>query len=241
MTSVLGLAVLMSLDLDWVRKQVYPQPLYLSVVACRPVFTCLSMRYTLHVAGLFTKEETNKFPTLATTETGRKKTVVTKHTLTRFGDWSGPSRPLSSTCAQGIVVWVHIWRGLAFKTLPCVSADKLTKSPRPRPSVLPNIYWETSANMATRRPSCGARQKTSTGQLDLWHQPDWRSNLHGCRLLKMKKKDKFPRSLDGHCYLATRLPADTLPKPDNFPGAAESLQVICRLSTAGTPAWTLSF
>ena len=26
------------------------------------------------------------------------------HTLTQFGDWSGPSRPLSSTCAQGIVV-----------------------------------------------------------------------------------------------------------------------------------------
>ena len=43
-----------------------------------------------------------------------------------------------------------IWRGLAFQTLPCVSADKLTKPQRPRPSVLPNIHWETSANMATR-------------------------------------------------------------------------------------------
>ena len=24
--------------------------------------------------------------------------------VTQFGDWSGPSRPLSSACAQGIVV-----------------------------------------------------------------------------------------------------------------------------------------
>ena len=36
-------------------------------------------------------------------------------------------RPLSSACTQGIVVWAPIWRGLAFQTLPCVSADKLTK------------------------------------------------------------------------------------------------------------------
>ena len=27
-----------------------------------------------------------------------------RHTLTQFGDWSGPSRPLSFACAQGIVV-----------------------------------------------------------------------------------------------------------------------------------------
>ena len=31
-------------------------------------------------------------------------TVDIRHTLTQFGDWSGPSRPLSSACAQGIVV-----------------------------------------------------------------------------------------------------------------------------------------
>ena len=37
------------------------------------------------------------------------------------------------------------------------------------------------------RPSCGAGQKTSTGRLDLWHQPDWRSDLHGCRSPKKKK------------------------------------------------------
>ena len=37
-------------------------------------------------------------------ETGRKKTVDTRHTLTQFGDWSGPSRPPSSACARGIVV-----------------------------------------------------------------------------------------------------------------------------------------
>ena len=37
------------------------------------------------------------------------------------------------------------------------------------------------------RPSCGVRQKTSTGRLDLLHQPDWRSDLHGRRSLKKKK------------------------------------------------------
>ena len=34
----------------------------------------------------------------------KKDTVDTRHTLTQFGDWSGPSRPLSSACARGIVV-----------------------------------------------------------------------------------------------------------------------------------------
>ena len=56
-----------------------------------------------------------------------QKTLDTRHTLAQFGDWSGPSRPLSSACAQGIVIWVLIWRGLVFQTLPFVSADKLTK------------------------------------------------------------------------------------------------------------------
>ena len=72
-------------------------------------------------------ERPRHFSTLGTMETGRNKTVDIRHTFTQFGDWSGPSRPLSSACTQGIVVWVPIWRGLAFQTLPCVSADKLTK------------------------------------------------------------------------------------------------------------------
>ena len=38
------------------------------------------------------------------------------------------------------------------------------------------------------RPSCRARQKTSTGRLVLWHQPDWRSDLHGCWSLKKKNR-----------------------------------------------------
>ena len=101
-------------------------------------------------------ERPRYFSALSTMETGRKKTVDTRYTLTQFGDWSGPSRALSSTCAQGTVVWVPIWRWLAFQTLPCVSADKLTKPQttsftRPHPSVLPKIYRETSANMTTRR------------------------------------------------------------------------------------------
>ena len=37
-------------------------------------------------------------------------------------------------------------------------------------------------------PSCGARQKTSTRWLVLWHQLDWSSDLHVCQLLKKKKK-----------------------------------------------------
>ena len=40
----------------------------------------------------------------------------------------GPSRPLYFACTQGTVVWVPIWRGLAFRTLPCVSLDMLTKA-----------------------------------------------------------------------------------------------------------------
>ena len=49
-------------------------------------------------------ERPRHFSTLGIMETGRNKTVDIRHTLTQFGDWSGPSRPLSSACAQGIVV-----------------------------------------------------------------------------------------------------------------------------------------
>ena len=81
-------------------------------------------------------------------ETGKKKTVDTWHSSTRFGDWGGHSRPLSSACVQGSVVWVPIWRGLAFQTLPYVSVDMLTK-PQTHPSALPKICRGMSANMAT--------------------------------------------------------------------------------------------
>ena len=49
-------------------------------------------------------ERPRHFSTLGIMETGRNTTVDIRHTLTQFGDWSGPSRPLSSACAQGIVV-----------------------------------------------------------------------------------------------------------------------------------------
>ena len=49
-------------------------------------------------------ERPRHFSTLGTMETGRNTTVDIRHTLTQFRDWSGPSRPLSSACAQGIVV-----------------------------------------------------------------------------------------------------------------------------------------
>ena len=41
-------------------------------------------------------------------ETGRKTRVVTRHTLTQFGDWSGSNRPLFSARAQGTVICVPI-------------------------------------------------------------------------------------------------------------------------------------
>ena len=49
-------------------------------------------------------ERPRHFSILGTMETGRRKTMDTRHTLTQFGNWSGPSRPLSSACAQGTVV-----------------------------------------------------------------------------------------------------------------------------------------
>ena len=63
-------------------------------------------------------ERPRHFYTLGSMETGRKTMVDTRHTLTQFGDWSGPSWQLSSACAQGTVDWVRIWRGSAFQTLP---------------------------------------------------------------------------------------------------------------------------
>ena len=107
-------------------------------------------------------------------ETGRNTTVDIRHTLTQFGDWSGPSRQLSSTCTQDTVVWVPIWRGLAFQTLPFVSADKPTKPQTTFFSPAQNMPRDVSyhgCRMLIWRPSCGARQKTSTGRLVLWHQP----------------------------------------------------------------------
>ena len=138
------------------------------------------------------------FSTPGATETGRKKTVGTRHTLTQYGDWSGPSRPLSSTYTQSTVVWVPIWRGLALQTLPCVNADKLTKPQTT--SFSPAQYMLRDVSKHGRMvliwlQSCEARQKTSTGRLVLWHQVDWRSDLHGCRLLKKKKLPNFTLSI----------------------------------------------
>ena len=88
------------------------------------------------------------FSTLGTMETGRNTTVDIRHTLTQFGDWSGPSRPLSSACAQGIVVWVppseEDWH---FRHFP-LWVRTSWPNPRPRSSVLPKLCRETSANMA---------------------------------------------------------------------------------------------
>ena len=98
----------------------------------------------------------------------KKNPVDTRHTLTQFGDWSWPSRPLSSACPEGTVVWVPIWRGLVFQTLPCVSAVKLTKPQTTSFSLDQNMPTDVSnhGRMALIwRPSCGARQKTSTGRL----------------------------------------------------------------------------
>ena len=62
---------------------------------------------------------------------------TSRHTLTHFGDWRRPSRPLSSACAED-------WH---FRHFP-VWVRTSWPNPRPHPSVLLNVYRETSANMA---------------------------------------------------------------------------------------------
>ena len=101
-------------------------------------------------------ERPRHFSTLGTMETGRKTMVDSRHTLTQFGDCSGPSRPLSFACAQGIVVWVPIWRGLAFQTLPFVSADKADQTPDhvlqscPKYAERRQLTWPQGADLATK-------------------------------------------------------------------------------------------
>ena len=136
-------------------------------------------------------ERPRHFSTPGSMETGRTKTADTRHTLAQFGDRNGPSRPLSSVCVQGTVIWEPIWRGLAFQTLPCVSTNKLTKPKTTSFSPAQNVPRDISLHgriVLIWWPSCGARQKTYAGRLVLWHQPDWRSDLHSCRSLKKKKK-----------------------------------------------------
>ena len=90
-------------------------------------------------------ERPRHFSTLGTMETGRKKTVDTRHTLTQFVDWSGPSRPLSSACTQGTGLSAHLKRTSISDTslCECGQADQT-----PDHVLQPNIYRETSANMA---------------------------------------------------------------------------------------------
>ena len=99
-------------------------------------------------------ERQRHFSTLGAMETGRKKMVDTRHSLTQCGDWSGPSRPLSSASAQGTVVWVPIWRGLAFQTLPCVcgqadqTPDHVLQS-CPKCAERCQLTWPHGADLAT--------------------------------------------------------------------------------------------
>ena len=66
---------------------------------CKAVIARLHRHRTLSLT-----ERSRHFSTSTSKETGRKKTIDTRHTLTQFGDWSGLSKPLSSTCTQGTVV-----------------------------------------------------------------------------------------------------------------------------------------
>ena len=116
---------------SWQLSFQYPSsgvPAHVGLTGNESRQTCKKLAVILHRHRILSPTQGPRhFSTLGTMETGRKTTVDIRHTLTQFGDWSRPSRPLSSACAQGIVVWVPIWRGLAFQTLPFVSADKLTK------------------------------------------------------------------------------------------------------------------
>ena len=101
-------------------------------------------------------ERPRHFSTLGTMETGRNTTVDIRHTLTQFGDWSGPSRPLSSSCSQGIVVWVPIWRGLAFQTLSLWECRQADQTPDhvlqscPKYAERCQLTWPQGADLATK-------------------------------------------------------------------------------------------
>ena len=75
----------------------------------------------------------------------------------------------------------------------------------PCPSVLPKVCWETLANMDTRcwsgYKAVGLSRRPLPDGWFLWHQPDWRSDLRGCRSLKEKKKkgNTADRDIKGSC------------------------------------------
>ena len=129
-----------------------------------------------------------------------------KHTLTQFGDWSRPSRPLSSSYGLS----AHLKRtGISDTSLcECGQADR---TPDHVLQSCPIMYTERR-QLTWPAGCCGARRKTSTGRLHLWHQLNWRSDLHGCRSLKKKKKgdqSKTPLSISGR-EVSDALNLDTL-------------------------------
>ena len=101
-------------------------------------------------------ERPRHFSTPGSTETGRKKTVDTRHTLTQFGDWSGPSRPLSSACAQGIVVWVLIWRRHGISDTSLCERGQADQTPDhvlqscPKYGERRQLSWPQGADLATK-------------------------------------------------------------------------------------------
>ena len=93
---------------------------------------------------LLPSERSRHSSTHGSKDTGRKTLLVIRHTVTWLG---GLAQQITIfTCEQGAVVLMHIWRGLAFQTVPPVNADKLTKPWTT--SLLPKICWERSANLA---------------------------------------------------------------------------------------------
>ena len=94
--------------------------------------------------------------TLGTLETGRKTTVDIRHTLTQFGDWNGPSRPLSSACTQGTVVLsAHLKRiGISDTSLcECGQADQTPDhvlQSCPKYAKRRQLTWRQGADLATK-------------------------------------------------------------------------------------------
>ena len=87
------------------------------------------------------------FSTPGSMETGKEKMVDTRHTLTQFGDWSGPSNHYLSPAHRALWSECTSEEDWHIRHFP-VWVRTSWPNPRPRPSVLLKICQETPANMA---------------------------------------------------------------------------------------------
>ena len=112
---------------------------------CRQTLQKSAVRLRRHRT-LSPTERSRHFSTPDSMETGRKKTV---DSLTQLVDWSGPSRTLPYLLPAHRALWYGFpsEEDCHLRHFP-VWVRTCWPDPRPRPSVLPKICRETSANMA---------------------------------------------------------------------------------------------